>query len=178
MRRSRSLRRPDDRTPAPSGTSRLLLPAVAWELTAAALRQPPHDRERVVFLDGHRCADGADLVSTVTLPDADSYRGHYEISADEMSRAGRHLRRFGLVRLAQVHSHPASWTDHSPEDDAAAFSQRDGAISVVVPDYAGCVPGLADCGVHVREPRGWRRLSPTELAERILVLPSLIDLRR
>jgi proteasome lid subunit RPN8/RPN11 len=157
---------------------RLLLPAAIWESTVAALRRPPHDRERVAFLDGLRGEGGAGAVTTLTLPEALTSAGHYEVDAAQMSRAGRHLRRFGLVRLAQVHSHPAGWTDHSPEDDEAAFSQRDGAISIVVPDYAGCAPGLADCGVHERGPQEWRRLSPTELAARVLIVPSTIDLRR
>jgi hypothetical protein len=31
--------------------------------------------------------------------------------------------------------------------------------------------------VHVREPGGWRRLNLSEVAERIVIVPSTIDLR-
>lgn len=156
---------------------RVVIPASAWEAAVTALRRPPHDRERVVYLDGPRPEGRLAVVTTVTVPQADEHEGQFRVEAQEMSRAGRHLRHLGLMRLAQLHSHPSSWTGHSPYDDEMAFSQRDGALSIVVPFFAGCAPGLLDCGVHVRGPGGWRELHADEVSDVIQVVPSMIDLR-
>lgn len=154
----------------------LVIPASAWENTVENLRRPPHDRERVVYLDGPAIPGGISVVTTVTVPATEKSAGHFRVTAANMSRAGKHLRRFKLLRLAQVHAHPTDWVAHSEYDDAMAFSQRDGAVSIVVPDYAGCAPGLSDCGVHIREPEAWRRLSKTEQTALLLIVPSMIQL--
>lgn len=156
----------------------LVIPARTWQTAMAALRQPPHDHERVAYLDGPRSQHGIAIVTTVTIPSADERQGNFHVSAPEMSRAGQHLRRLQLMRLAQIHSHPAGWTGHSPYDDEMAFSQRDGAISIVVPHFAACAPGLADCGVHVRHSDGWHELGPLEKSDAVQIVPSLVDLRR
>jgi hypothetical protein len=154
----------------------LIIPATLWTDAVGVLRRPPQDRERVLYLDGPRGSDPG-VATTITIPDADEHGGHFHVDPNEMSRAGRHLRRFGMRRLAQLHTHPAGWTGHSPHDDELAYSQRDGAISIVIPDLAGTAPGLLDCGVHVREPAGWRELDLVEKANTVLIVPSLIDLR-
>lgn len=156
----------------------LIIPAATWQTAMAALRQPPHDHERVAYLDGPKPHSDTAIATTLTLPDADEREGNFYVSADEMSRAGRHLRRLGLMRLAQIHSHPAAWTGHSPYDDEMAFSQRDGAISIVVPNFAGCAPGIADCGVHVRYLEGWHECRPSERKRAVEIVPSVVDLRR
>lgn len=153
----------------------VVIPASAWRIAVENLRGPPHDRERVVYFDGPVPDGSISVVTTVTIPEVTNSAGHFQVSAANMSRAGKHLRRFDLLRLAQVHAHPTDWVGHSEYDDIMAFSQRDGAISIVVPDYAGCAPGLADCGVHVRGPGGWRQLSYAERAALILIVPSVIQ---
>jgi hypothetical protein len=155
----------------------LVIPAACWSAVVEALGEAPHDREHIAYLDGPIPTGNVLTVTTVTLPEATERRGSFDIIADQMSRAGRHLRPLGMLRLAQVHSHPNSWTGHSRYDDSMAFSQRDGAISIVVPHFARCAPGLGDCGVHVREPNGWRELYDEEKAARARVVPSLVDLR-
>jgi len=157
---------------------KLIISAGTWQTAMTALRQPPHDRERVAYLDGPGSRHEIAIVTTVTLPSAEERQGNFHVSAPEMSRAGQHLRRLGLNRLAQIHSHPAGWTGHSPYDDEMAFSQRDGAVSIVVPHFAGSAPGLADCGVHVRGPDGWHELGPLETNDAVQIVPSLVDLRR
>lgn len=154
----------------------LVIPAYAWQIAVESLRRPPHDRERVVYFDGPAPVGSVSVVTTVTVPEVENSAGHFQVSAANMSRAGKHLRRFSLLRLAQVHAHPTDWVGHSEYDDTMAFSQRDEAISIVVPDYAGCAPGLADCGVHVREPEGWRQLSHAERSTMLLIVPSVIQL--
>ena len=45
-----------------------------------------------------------------------------------------------MRRLAQIHTHPFGWVGHSDYDDEKAFSQREGAISIVVPHFAAVRP--------------------------------------
>jgi hypothetical protein len=156
----------------------LIIPGATWQTAIAALRQPPHDRERVAYFDGPRSQHGIGIVTTLTLPNADERDGNFHVNASEMSRAGQHLRRLDLMRFAQIHSHPASWTGHSSYDDEMAFSQRDGAISIIVAHFAGCSPGLADCGVHLRDAEGWRELDRVEKSAVVQIVPSVVDLRQ
>lgn len=157
---------------------RLYIPANLWVAAVETLHGRPHDRERALFLDGPRPTSvGPVVATTLVLPPVDHSRGHYAISAKDMSRVGRHLRSFDFLRLAQMHSHPAGSTDHSDHDDEMAYSRRDGALSIVVPHYGACAPGLADCGVHHRDADGWRRLAHDEVDEYIVVVPSVLDFR-
>lgn len=156
---------------------KLVVPSGCWLNVVGVLRDRPHDRERVAYLDGPRPANGIGVVTTVTVPAANVRAGNFHVSADQMSRAGQHLRALGLMRLAQAHSHPSGWTGHSASDDEQAFSQRDGAISIVVPHFAGCAPGVGDCRVHVRDQHGWHDLGPADGGRVVQIVPSLIDLR-
>jgi hypothetical protein len=156
---------------------RLVIPANIWNTAVAALREPPHDRERIAYLDGPTPAHETAAATTLTFPRAEERAGNFSVSARAMSQAGQHLRPFDLMRLAQIHSHPAAWTGHSTYDDEKAFSQRDGAISIVVPHFAGCAPGLADCGVHIRTADGWQELDRRDRSDTICVVPSIVDLR-
>jgi hypothetical protein len=155
----------------------LIIPATLWTEAIDILRRPPHDLERIVYLDGPRPVVATAVATTLTVPFANEHEGHFYVTPDEMSRAGRHLRYLGMTRLAQLHTHPTDWTGHSLHDDEMAFSQRDGAISIVVPDFAGTAPGLQDCGIHIREAQGWRELNHREKPQTVRILPSLIDLR-
>lgn len=154
----------------------LLIPAVIWNGVIRAMRRHPHDRERVAYLDGVR-ADGLAVVTTLTLPEVKEGPLNFTVTAEDMSRAGRHLSFHDLRRLAQVHDHPGDWTGHSCFDDEMAYSQRPGSISVVLPHFAGCAPGLGDCGVHRRDRSGWRELTPAEVRDELRLVPSMVDLR-
>jgi len=78
------------------------------------------------------------------------------------------------VRLVgQIHSHgPGSETDLSRLDRTNGITVPY-YLSVVAPDY-GLHPRtqMKDCGVHVYEPgQGYRRLSPSEVSQRIQLIP-------
>jgi proteasome lid subunit RPN8/RPN11 len=158
----------------------IVIPAWAWKAVLDTFSGAPGMVERVAFLDGvasgPATSDGG-VVTTVTLPHADESEGHWDVSAREMSRAGRHLRPYGLVRLAQVHTHPGPWTVHSSEDDELAYSQVPGTVSIVLPAFGLTCPGLGDAGVHRRDRRGWRKLDHEEAARHVKVVPSAVDLR-
>ena len=158
----------------------IAIPAWAWREVTGSFAAAAGTVERVAFLDGipagPTALDGG-VATTVTFPHADASDGHWDVDASEMSRAGRHLRLHGLVRLAQVHTHPSPWTGHSGEDDELAFSQVPGAVSIVLPSYGLTCPGLGDAGVHRREPGGWRALDRDEVARYVKIVPSTVDLR-
>ena len=53
------------------------------------------------------------------------------------------------IEIAQVHSHPSDWVDHSEGDDLWASFKIEGLVSIVIPNYCkgGMLP-LTNCGVH------------------------------
>jgi hypothetical protein len=158
----------------------IVIPAWAWKAVVDTFTAATGVVERVAFIDGiasgPTALDGG-VATTVAFPHADESEGHWDVNAHEMSRAGRHLRLYGLVRLAQVHSHPSPWTGHSGEDDELAFSQAPGTVSIVLPAYGLTCPGLGDAGVHRRERDGWRQLGHDEVGRYVKVVPSVLDLR-
>ncbi|MFD3840253.1 hypothetical protein ACFWWC_28970 [Streptomyces sp. NPDC058642] len=159
----------------------LSIPEAVWEelLACFALAQPNH--ERVAYLDGlrFRDAEGAlhGVVTTVTVPDALTHPSHYRVSTAAMHQAGAHFEDSGLVRLAQVHTHGGRHVRHSVADDQLAYSQLDGALSLVLPRHATRRPTPVQAGVHLRGPDGWRPLYAEEIHQVLRLLPSLIDHR-
>jgi hypothetical protein len=117
------------------------------------------------------------VATTLVLPELVNTWGNYRVSAEAMSRAGKHLRALGMLRFAQLHSHPTEWTGHSEYDDEHAFTRRTGAISIVAPHYGACASGLHDCGVHMCEAGTWRQLDAAEIDRYVRVIPSKLDFR-
>jgi proteasome lid subunit RPN8/RPN11 len=159
----------------------LTLSDATWKQMLAMLATSPPGVERVAYLDGVRTGDGPSLgmgiVTTVSVPFAVQSAGHFTVSAEEMSRAGAHLRRHGLVRLAQVHTHPGHDTRHSPTDDESAYSRKAGAVSIVLPWHAAGDPSATDGTIHVHDGRGWRQLSRAGAEAFIRVIPATVDTR-
>ena len=156
---------------------RLVLPEDAWEhLLDEFARQRP-GVERIAFLDGYR-RDEVGVVTTVVVPDATCKPGYYTVTTEQMREAGAHFRQHGMQRLAQVHTHADSRLGHSGRDDQMAYSQRDGALSLVLPAHATNRPRPAEGLLHYRTADGWHALDPAEAAAVITVVPSLLDFRR
>jgi hypothetical protein len=159
----------------------LSIPEPVWNTLLHAFATAPVGHERVAYLDGVRYRDRAGVVhgvaTTVTVPDAVTSPGNYTVSAAAMAQAGQHFKILDLVRLAQVHTHGNRQVRHSWVDDRRAYSQLDGAVSLVLPHHAAGRPGLAQAGVHVREPAGWRQVTGEEVNDVVRLVPGLIDLR-
>lgn len=155
----------------------LTLSDESWRQMLGLLATSPARVERVAYLDGIRLAGGDGVVTTVTVPQAEQSAGHFTVAADEMSRAGEHLRAHGLVRLAQVHTHPGPDVDHSFVDDTCAYSRKQGAISLVLPWHAAGDPFPIEGAVHVHDGQRWHRLSPADAAVFIKVIPAVVDTR-
>lgn len=155
----------------------ILLSQMIWDTLLEEFRWPRTAVERVAYLDGIACGD-VKVATTVTLPNAQMHRHHFTVSGDSMSEAGQHFRQFGMERLAQVHTHPGMCADHSDYDDQNAYSQFRGAISIVMPHHARKSPVLMECGVHIRDLKGWRRLNTKEIGKAIRLVPGCLDFRR
>lgn len=159
----------------------LTIPDPVWQCLLDTLSTAPVGHERVAYLDGVRYRDRnatlQGIATTVTVPDAITSPGNFRVPAEAMSRAGEHFESLGLVRLAQVHTHGNGRVDHSSVDDRRAYSQRDGALSLVLPHHAAARPTLQQAGVHLREPNSWRRITAPDIDDVIRLLPAVIDLR-
>lgn len=156
----------------------ILIPNTVWRLALDIFGSAENPEvEQVVFLDGVETPD-VSVVTTLTVPNARLRVGAYDISAAAMSEAGKHLRRFRLLRLAQVHTHPGVWVGHSSKDCLRAYSQVPGALSIVVPNGGEDRSALQDCGVHLRTAHGWKQLTPAERDTIVSVVPSFFDFRR
>jgi hypothetical protein len=100
-----------------------------------------------------------------------------QISAEDGSKIVSEIRKRGLYVLAQVHSHP-SGAFHSSVDDANAFALYTGYLSVVVPDFCreGMEP-ITRCAFFVcQQNKTFRKLSETEITNRILIVDDELDL--
>lgn len=154
----------------------ITIPEYLWERMLEEFARWTRAVEQVCYFDGVRCGEDG-VVVALTLPHAHLYPDRFEVSPDAMSKAGKHLRQFQLRRLAQVHTHPGSWVGHSPWDDAKAYSQLEGAVSLVLPNHARARPRLEEAGVHLRRAMGWEQLTAQNVTEVIRVTPSYLDFR-
>jgi hypothetical protein len=71
------------------------------------------------------------VVTTVALPKLYQTSGNYSVEMTSLRRIAAQMRLSGLTNLAQVHTHPTDWVNHSPYDDEHSYSTRDGALSLV-----------------------------------------------
>ena len=148
----------------------ITIPIFFWRAMLSRFAAAPKRVEQVGYFDGYELGDHG-VVTTTTIPEARLERRFFEVSPEAMSAAGRHLRQLGQVRLAQIHTHPGTWVEHSEHDDERAYSQRAGALSIVVPNYGRGGVVLEDCGLHVREEGEWRMLSLEEYDSYLRIIP-------
>lgn len=154
----------------------IIIPATTWDRLFDEFGRDPREVEQVCYLDGV-VVGTVGVVTTITIPNAQLSEGRFQVLAVEMSKAGGHLRRHQLVRLAQVHTHPTEWVGHSAWDDMHAYSQLVGAVSIVLPVFGRTRCTLMDAGVHLRSAAGWRQVPVYELSDLARVVPALVDLR-
>lgn len=111
-------------------------------------------------------------VTTVIAPKTDSSYGRVSTSYKSNSKFVQALNEKKIVYIAQVHSHPTTWVDHSEGDDAWAPFKIDGLLSIVVPTYGknGILP-LTKCGVHRFEKTHFERL-PRKYVKKHFVIDS------
>ncbi len=160
----------------------LSIPRHIWDEMLEALASTPQGLERVAYIDGYRFRDEKGvtqcIATTLTIPDAELRPYNYNVRSEAMSQAGMHLFAYEMVRLAQIHTHGNENINHSPTDDARAYSQLDGALSFVLPHHAINRPDLSEAAIHVRQPEGWIRLSSQVATQLVRIVPSRLDHRK
>jgi proteasome lid subunit RPN8/RPN11 len=95
------------------------------------------DHEGIVFLCGRELGD-TQLLTTAIAPRCDHGRQHVMCDERQIEDvvAMAHAHHLGV--LAQVHTHPGPFTEHSEGDDEMVLMPFEGMISIVVPHYARC----------------------------------------
>src|SRR5439155_13071498 len=83
----------------------IVMSELIWEVLLDEFRWPRSAVERVAYIDGVGC-DEVKIATTLTLPDANMHPTYFTVSGEAMSEAGQHFRRYGMERLAQVHTQP------------------------------------------------------------------------
>jgi hypothetical protein len=146
----------------PKDDVKYIIPFMAVGHTEKVLREygaMESANEGIVYWGGTKNQDTL-VVKAVIAPQTVSDWGMVRTSHRSNVDFVRALNRYNLVQVAQVHSHPSSWVDHSMGDDALAAFRTEGLISIVVPEYCsrGMTP-LERCGVHRYTQGNFIRLS-------------------
>ena len=158
---------------------RLWLPEGVVLKTARLLRSycGPEEHEGVVYWGGME-TPGGPVVLTAMSPTAATTWGSFRTDSDANAKLVLTLARLDLVLVAQVHSHPGDWVDHSDGDDSGALVRFQGFWSLVVPHFArGGMQHLSNLGIHLYDAGEFRRLSNEAAAARVRILPAAVDLR-
>lgn len=105
-------------------------------------------------------------ITAVIAPKTSSNYGRVSTSHSSNFEFIKELNKRGLVYIAQVHSHPTDWVDHSDGDNYWAPFRSEGLVSIVVPNFGttGMIP-LQKCGVHRFENGSFHRLSNKDVKQ-------------
>jgi proteasome lid subunit RPN8/RPN11 len=135
------------------------------------------EHEGVAYWAGKRIGPDS-IVTTCVAPATATTHGSFHTTSEANARVIMYLAKVDLELVAQVHSHPGVFVNHSPGDDERALMPYVGFYSIVVPNYAeqGMCP-LARCGVHIFDKNGFRRLASFEVESRFHVVEDFADLR-
>lgn len=156
-----------------SAPRRLLIPETVWQATVAVLA--PHATARVeagLYWYGTRLEDTA-VVAIAGIPRQLNRPRNFEVHREDLAALIRCVPD-PLVAVAALHTHPGIDTRHSDWDDERAVSRK--ILSLVLPLY-GRDPKLQDAGVHEWVEQAWQMLEPQEAADRLALIPTLIDTR-
>jgi hypothetical protein len=158
---------------------RLWIPEPVLSETERLLRSygGAEDHEGIVYWGGIETPAGA-VALTALSPTAATTWGSFRTEASANTDLVLTLACHELSLVAQVHSHPGDWVDHSDGDDAGALVRFEGFWSLVVPRFAraGLQP-LHRVGIHLFEDGTFRRLGWEAVTARVRVLPIMVDLR-
>ena len=143
-------------------------------------RIPPG--EGLVYWAGRESSDLINVTATIA-PNTESGPLRVSTSYKDNYHVVNELGKLNLIEIAQVHSHPSYWVDHSDGDDMWAAFKFDGLLSLVVPNYCdeGMRP-LEKCGIHRYENGGFVRLSAKYVKEHFQLInctnSKFVDLRK
>jgi hypothetical protein len=140
-------------------------------------RGPDGDHEGLVFLLGRELPD-LTLFVAAAAPEASHTAGSVEAPPQAVLAVVDRACSLGLGLLAQVHSHPTEWSEHSEGDDKMVLMPFEGMLSIVVPHYGHhrLLP-LDGLGVHQWQSGAWFACERGSIRRGIHVVPTGIDLR-
>lgn len=134
--------------------------------------------EGLVYWGGVQDGHGG-TVTTLIVPQADASYRRIETSIEANSEVIGTLTRHGIVLLGQAHSHPpGSPVRHSEGDDYLTFSPFEGAISIVVPDFAVGDWKPSAWGVHRFMDGFYRFIRAGKHSDHLQLLPAAVDHRQ
>ena len=136
------------------------------------------DTEGLVYWAGVQDGKGG-TVTTLIIPRAEASYRRIETSMEANTEVIETLTKHRIVLLGQAHSHPpGSPARHSEGDDALTFSPFEGAVSVVVPDFARGRFDPSTWGVHRFMGGSYRFIAPETHSDHLQILPAEVDHRR
>ncbi|MDA9504962.1 hypothetical protein XI09_09675 [Bradyrhizobium sp. CCBAU 11386] len=173
------IRRSPPQQPYQANSAILYVPKSALEQTVRVL-QAAVRVETCCFWYGRDLPGGCGRVEAVVVPPQRGTWGNYDVTGDAMAAVSAATRAKRWVALAQVHSHPGDWVEHSRYDDARAISR--GVLSVVFPRYGHWTgPWPHRAGIHEFQINYWHLLSIADAARRLVLegagTVSFLDLR-
>jgi len=171
-------------TPIPMDGSltgrRLVLPETLVPEIARLLRSygDGEAHEGVVYLGGVETSEQSVALLAIA-PVATTTPGSFRTGLGANTAVVSTLATQRLILVAQIHSHPSDWVDHSDGDDRGALVRFEGYWSIVIPGFAGqgLLP-LTRCGIHLYGQGRFARLTDAAVAARVRLIPVAVDLRR
>ncbi|NNM47032.1 Mov34/MPN/PAD-1 family protein [Knoellia koreensis] len=159
----------------PTTLQRYIVPGGVLSDTGHLLRERgQRGLEAVVLWVGTVEDDTTATVTHAIRPGQVAYRDAgggcaVEVPPDALSDVIRTLPSNHFV-LVRVHTHPGP-AYHSKVDDTNMLIGHEGAISIVVPDFAAAAMELSACSVNqLTHSRGWVELTPAQVRARFEVL--------
>ena len=140
-------------------------------------RGPDASHEGVLFFAGREFGD-LTMYTTVIAPDADHGPGRVQCDERAVLEVAQQAHQLGLGVLAQLHSHPGAWTEHSVGDDDMVLMPYEGMLSLVAPYYGlHSLRPLHTLGVHQFQDSRWVACEPRSIRAQLVLVPSSVDLR-
>lgn len=126
------------------------------EQTRAALREWGLRGQEARVLWGGRLVSPRELALThVIVPRQTNSAFTTHVSGEEIARITEHLFNEKVFLFAQVHTHPAD-AFHSAEDDEYPICTQQGALSIVIPNFARePLKDLSACAIFRLTEKGW-----------------------
>lgn len=147
----------------PRNIQRFELARSGLERTMEALRIPGRDGlESVAFLAGHATSPRSVVIDCFIMPRQVPLKSFFSVSVtvtrDEIANVGVFLEAKQRFLFATIHTHPSS-AYHSDTDDDAPLLRFDGALSIVLPDFASAPAGRLEHAAMYRHDGGWKEVS-------------------
>jgi len=122
--------------------------------------------EAGMFLYGDRNANGDTLARAIVVPRQRTHWGNYQVSAEAMQSVAQATEHTDWVNIAQLHTHPGAWVEHSSYDDKVANSVR--ALSIVIPWYGRHASSWpTGLGIHEWQDGYWHKLERAHAERRM-----------